>query len=114
MATATATAVPCSFSASGVIRGYYVYQRIWTPHVGEKATMVKEPGNKHNRSTSNAVMKSKYATAYNVQFLPGTATLHTNILLARFPRYWKRSIFRELVEALRNTHFHPFRFFFTP
>ena len=49
MATATATAVPCSFSASGVIRGYHVYQRIWTPHVGEKATTVREPGNEHDR-----------------------------------------------------------------
>ena len=49
MATATATAVSCSFSASGVIQGYHVYQRIWTSHVGEKATMVKEPGNEHNR-----------------------------------------------------------------
>ena len=49
MATTTATAVPCSFSASGLIQEYHVYQRIWTPHVGEKATMVREPGNEHNR-----------------------------------------------------------------
>ena len=49
MATATATAVPHSFLASVVIRGYHVYQRIWTPHVGEKATTVREPGNKHDR-----------------------------------------------------------------
>ena len=41
MATATATAVPRSFSASGLIQGYHVYQRIWTPHVGEKATMIR-------------------------------------------------------------------------
>ena len=53
-----------------------MYQRIWMPHVGEKATMVREPGNEHNRSASNAVMQ--YARN-NVQFLPGTATLHTNI-----------------------------------
>ena len=26
-----------------------MYQRIWTPHVGEKATTVREPGNKHDR-----------------------------------------------------------------
>ena len=50
-AVATATAVPHSFSASGVIRGYHVYQRIWTPHVREKATMVREPGNEHDRFT---------------------------------------------------------------
>ena len=48
MATATATAVPRSFSASGVIQGYHVYQRIWTPHVGEKPTTVREPGNEHD------------------------------------------------------------------
>ena len=49
MATATATAVPRSVSVSGVIRGYHVYQRMWTPHVGEKATTVREPVNVHNR-----------------------------------------------------------------
>ena len=58
MATATTTAVPHSFSASGVIRGYYVYQRMWMPHVGEKATTVKEPGNEHNRFTV-AVLEDK-------------------------------------------------------
>ena len=26
-----------------------MYQRIWTPHVGEKPTTVREPGNEHNR-----------------------------------------------------------------
>ena len=61
-AMAITTAVPCSFSASGIIRGYHVYQRIWTPHVGEKATKVREPGNEHDRSTSNAAMQSKYTT----------------------------------------------------
>ena len=45
----TETAVPRSFSASGLIRGYHVYQRIWTPHVGDKATTVREPGNEHDR-----------------------------------------------------------------
>ena len=50
-----------SFSVSGVIRGYDVYQlRIWMPHVGEKATMVREPGNEHDQSVSNSVMQ--YAT----------------------------------------------------
>ena len=35
--------------SSGVIRGYHVYQRIWTLHVGEKATMVRELGNEYDR-----------------------------------------------------------------
>ena len=26
-----------------------MYQRIWTPHVGEKAITVRESGNKHNQ-----------------------------------------------------------------
>ena len=49
MATATATAVPRSFTASGVIRGYHVYQRIWTRHVGEKVTTVRKSGNKNDQ-----------------------------------------------------------------
>ena len=38
-------------SASGVIRGYHVYQTMWTPHVGEKATIVRESGNEHDQFT---------------------------------------------------------------
>ena len=60
MATATATTVPRSFSASGVIRGYHMYQRIWTPHVGGKAT-TREPGNEHDRFAV-AVLKDKMFT----------------------------------------------------
>ena len=33
----------------GVICGYHVYQRIWTPFIGEKATTAREPGNQHDR-----------------------------------------------------------------
>ena len=29
------------------ISQYHIYQRIWMPHVGEKVTTVKEPGNEH-------------------------------------------------------------------
>ena len=43
MGTATAT-----HSVPGMIRGYHVHQRIWTPHVGEKAMTVREPGNSHD------------------------------------------------------------------
>ena len=38
-----------AFSVPGIIRRYHVYQRIWTPHVGEMATTAREPGNEHNR-----------------------------------------------------------------
>ena len=40
MPMASATAVPRSFSASeaGVIRGYHMYQTLWTPYVREKPT----------------------------------------------------------------------------
>ena len=58
MATATATAVPRSFSVSGVIRGYHVYQSIWTRHVGEKVTMVRKSGNE-NDQFAVAVLEDK-------------------------------------------------------
>ena len=61
MAMATSTAVPRSFSASGIIQGYHVYQRIWTPHVGEKVTMVREPGNEHDQFAV-AVLKTETCT----------------------------------------------------
>ena len=39
----------CAFSVPGVIRGYHVYQRMWTPFIGEKATTAREPGNQYDR-----------------------------------------------------------------
>ena len=50
MAMATTTAVPRSFSASGLIRGYHVYQKIWTPHVGDKATTVTKRTRKRTQT----------------------------------------------------------------
>ena len=35
-----------------------MYQKIWTPHVGEKATTVRESGNEHDRFTV-AVVKDE-------------------------------------------------------
>ena len=103
MATAAATAVPCSFSASGVIRGYHVYQRIWTPHVGEEATTVRESGNQHDRFTVVVLEDETLCTVsseslvfvgrpdLSVRFIGGSAL--------GFPRCRKRSILRELVVA---------------
>ena len=48
-----------SFSVPGITRGYHVYQRIQTPHVGEKATTAREPGNEHDRHAV-AVLKEAY------------------------------------------------------
>ena len=61
MPMASATAVPRLFSASwaSVIRGYHMHQTLWMPYVREKPTMVREPGNEHDRSAqvecSNAI-----------------------------------------------------------
>ena len=35
--------IPCC------VRGYHVYQRIWSPRIGEKATTVREPDNECDR-----------------------------------------------------------------
>ena len=47
-ACSVVTGMDCAFSVPRVIRGY---QRIWTPFIGEKATMAREPGNQHDRYT---------------------------------------------------------------
>ena len=76
MPKASATAVPRSFSASraGVIRGFHMYQTIWTPYVREKPTTAREPGNEHDRSASNRVMQSKIRDEIMFDFyIPGTA-----------------------------------------
>ena len=43
------TGMDCVFCVPGVICGYHVYQRLWTPIIGEKANTAREPGNKHDR-----------------------------------------------------------------
>ena len=45
---ATARAATHSFSVCSIIRGYHVYQRIWSPYVGEKAMTVREPENEQD------------------------------------------------------------------
>ena len=61
MATATTTAVPRSLWTSGVIEDT-TFVKKYGRLVGEKATTVRVPGKEHDRSASNAVMQSKYAT----------------------------------------------------
>ena len=46
--TVATTGAMSSFSVPGIIRGYHVYQRIWTPFVGEKFATARAPGNKHD------------------------------------------------------------------
>ena len=71
-------AVPCSFSASGLIQGYHVYQRMWMPH--RRKTNYGKRSRKWTRpihfQRSNAI---EILNRNNDRFLPGTATLHTNI-----------------------------------
>ncbi len=38
-----------AFDIVTVIRGYHVYQRIWTPFVGETATIASEINNAHDQ-----------------------------------------------------------------
>ena len=47
------------FSVPGIIRGYHVYRRIWTPHVRGKATIAREPGNEHD-CYAVAVLEAAY------------------------------------------------------
>ena len=55
-----------SFSAPDIIRGYHVYQRIWTPFIGEKAATASEPGNEHD---PYAVVVLEDQTLYTVGHL---------------------------------------------
>ena len=49
------------------VRGYYVYQRIWNPFVGEVAIAVREERNTHDRY---AVAILAEDTCYSVGHLP--------------------------------------------
>ena len=56
-------------SVFSVIQGYHVYQRTWTPHVGEKATTRKR----------TRPIRFKRGKCKQRQFLPGIASLHRNV-----------------------------------
>ena len=111
MATATATAVPHSFSASGVIRGYHVYQRIWTRHVGEKVTTVRKSGNKNDQFAVVVLEDETLCTVSSFFFFFWSSETSICSLRwwfsTRFPQYRKQSILPELVEVFCNrpTHF---------
>ena len=38
----------CMFSISSVVRGYHIYQDVWSAGVGEQLTCDREPGNRHD------------------------------------------------------------------
>ena len=93
-----------------IIWGYRVYQRIWTPHVGEKATMVRESGNEHDRFAVPVLEDEMLCTlcGESLVFYWSSRTSLCSLrwwFSAMFPRYRKRSILRELVEVVCNTQF---------
>ena len=69
-----------SFSVPGIIRGYHVYQRIWTPFVGEKATTTREPGNQHD---PYAVAVLEYQTLCTVGHLPREISKECSFFIRR-------------------------------
>ena len=72
-------------------------------------TAVREPGNEHDRFTVAELEDETLCTVSDdsVVFLgcPGPFCLLRWWFSARFPRYRKQSILRELVEVVCNTHF---------
>ena len=46
----------------GVVRGHYVYKRMWTPVIGEELTVLPEENNIHDRYAV-AVMKDNEIVA---------------------------------------------------
>ena len=91
-----------SFSASGIIRGYHVYNM----DTSEKATMVREPGNEHDR-VAVAVLKDEMLCTFGHFFLViPDLSLFTSLVVQRWVLWWyrKRRILWELV-VVCNTHF---------
>ena len=86
--------------------------KLWTPHVGEKATTVRESGNEHNRFAVSEYRCSRTKRcaqlAVNRSFflVIQDHSLFTSLVVQRyrFPQYQKRSILWEL-EVVCNTHF---------
>ena len=66
-----------SFFALGIIGGYCVYQRIWMPFVGEKATTARESGNQHDPYTG-AVLEDQTLCTFG--HLPCEVSKHAPFL----------------------------------
>lgn len=45
----TARGPRTTFNVPCFVRGYHVYQRIWSPTIGEKLTTAREPDNIHDK-----------------------------------------------------------------
>ena len=86
------------------------------PHVGEKATTVREPGNQHDQfavvvleDETSVRICNHHSLQWVTCFSWSSRTSFCSLrwwFSARFPRYRKQSILRELVEVVCNTHFH--------
>ena len=110
------TAIPRFSLASGVIRGYHVYQRIWTPHVRESNN------GKRNRKRTRPICFDR-GNAIEIRngimfdFYPGQPHFIqiSTTLLVRLPQYRKQSILWELFELACIDSFSPvFAIFFIP
>ena len=51
MASASAASTTPTFSVPCFVRGYHVYQRIWSPTVGDILITAREPDNAHDEYT---------------------------------------------------------------
>ena len=87
-----------------------MYQRIWTPHAGEKATTVRESGNEHDRFAVLVLEEKMLRTVSgkSLVFLgrPGPLFVHfVGGSVLRFHDIGSGASFGELVEVVCNAHF---------
>ena len=106
MAIATATAVPRFFSASGG------HPRIARVSINMDASCRRKSNGKGTRKRTRSIRFErdnaiKIHNEIMFDFYPGLPHFIqiSTTLLAKFPQYRKRSILRELVEVVCNTHF---------
>ena len=93
----------------GVIQGYHTYQRIGTPHVGEK-TMVRESGNEHNRFAVLVLKNETLCTvgSESLVFLGRPGPLFARFIGGSelgFHDIGSGASFGSLLEVVCNTHF---------
>ena len=70
------------FSGESVVKGHHVYKHIWTPEIGEKLSVKKEPGNVHDDFVVSVVFQT------GLRSTPAHSTRHASGDYSRIGVYY--------------------------
>ena len=80
-----------------------MYQRKWTPHVGEKATTVREPGSEHDQFAVAVLEDATLCTVGHFFLVMQDLSLFASLVVSTISE--AGNILQDLFEVVCTTHF---------